>query len=528
MRFNYHLFSLCRGIFKSGRTYRQLFIAIALFSIFGNLGARARQEIDSTVLNDIDQTKATFDDNLDSLVNSWYVQHNATKEDLVNDSALNNLVFSNIPDSVFFDRLQRIPSCFKLTYNPIVRGYIEMYSQRKVELVQVMLGFSKYYFPIFDEIFDYYDVPNEIKYMSIIESALNPKARSRTRAIGLWQFMYGTGKLYGLEINSLVDERRDVIKATKAAARFSHDLYEIFGDWQLVVAAYNCGPANVNKAIRRAGGKKDFWEIYRYLPRETRGHVPAFIAATYVMNYYKEHNLIPYPISMPSNVDTIKLNKQFNLGQISDVLGIPLSQLREMNPQYIRDIIPARLGHPYSVILPVEYTSKFIDLEDSIYAYKKDEYFNVKDLTKGPTLKSSKNAKVKPVNNNYSAIYYTVKTNDNLGLISEAYKCSVNSLMDWNDLYTSRIVVGQKLIIYVPKQKAKGKQVTAEASKENSKANQSAKDNSIIYYTVKQGDTLWDIARLYPGVTGEDLCKWNNLASANNIKPGQQIKIIKM
>jgi membrane-bound lytic murein transglycosylase D len=258
--------------------------------------------------------------------------------------------------------------------------------------------------------------------------------------------MYGTGKLYGLEINSLVDERRDVIKATKAAARFSHDLYEIFGDWQLVVAAYNCGPANVNKAIRRAGGKKDFWEIYRYLPRETRGHVPAFIAATYVMNYYKEHNLIPYPISMPSNVDTIKLNKQFNLGQISDVLGIPLSQLREMNPQYIRDIIPARLDHPYSVILPVEYTSKFIDLEDSIYAYKKDEYFNVKDLTKGPTLKSSKNAKVKPVNNNYSAIYYTVKTNDNLGLISEAYKCSVNSLMDWNDLYTSRIVVGQKLI----------------------------------------------------------------------------------
>ena len=504
--------------------------------------ANSKQVYDSTAVNDINQIKPVFDDNLDSLLNLWYVQHSPIQIDMVNDTSLNNTINTNIPDSVYIDRLARIPSMFKLTYNPIVRKYIEMYYQRKPELVKVMLGLSKYYFPIFDDIFDYYEVPTEIKYMSIIESALNPKARSRTRAIGIWQFMYGTGKLYGLTINSLVDERRDPIKETHAAAQYAKDLYQIFGDWQLVVAAYNCGPVNVNRAIRRAGGKRDYWDIYKYLPRETRGHVPAFIAAVYIMNYYKEHNLSPTPISLPIRTDTIMIHRELNLMQVSEFLRIPINQLRDLNPQYIHDIIPAVGGLSYSLALPLEYTSKFIDKEDSIFAYKDSFYFNQKELLKSPNYTSYKGGKIKP-SGKYSAVYYTVKTNDNIGYISDWFDCRVADILDWNDLYTSRIRAGQKLVLYVPrksssyyeqidnmtfddKQKMKGKTAIVSPTQIAKPLVQNI-DNSgnFIYYVVKQGDTLWDIAKLYPGVTGEDICRWNNITSSTMINPGQKIKI---
>ena len=504
--------------------------------------ANSKQVYDSAAVSDINQIKPVFEDNLDSLLNLWYVQHSPISVDIANDTSLNNTINTNIPDSVYIDRLARIPSMFKLTYNPIVRKYIEMYYQRKPELVKVMLGLSKYYFPIFDDIFDYYEVPTEIKYMSIIESALNPKARSRTRAIGIWQFMYGTGKLYGLTINSLVDERRDPIKETHAAAQYAKDLYQIFGDWQLVVAAYNCGPVNVNRAIRRAGGKRDYWDIYKYLPRETRGHVPAFIAAVYIMNYYKEHNLSPTPISLPIRTDTIMIHRELNLMQVSEFLRIPINQLRDLNPQYIHDIIPAVGGLSYSLALPLEYTSKFIDKEDSIFAYKDSFYFNQKELLKSPNYASYKGGKVKP-SGKYSAIYYTVKTNDNIGYISDWFDCRVADILDWNDLYTSRIRAGQKLVLYVPrksssyyeqidnmtfddKQKMKGKTAIVSPTQIAKPLVQNI-DNSgnFIYYVVKQGDTLWDIAKLYPGVTGEDICRWNNITSSTMINPGQKIKI---
>ena len=327
-----------------------------------------------------------------------------------------------------------------------------MYTQRKRDRVQVMLGLAEYYFPKFDEIFDYYGVPNELKYISIIESALNPRARSRTRAIGVWQFMYGTAKLYGLSMNSLVDDRRDPIKETHAAAKFSKDLYAIFGDWQLVVAAYNCGPGNVNKAIRRAGGRRNFWDIYRYLPRETRGYVPAFIAAVYTMNYYKEHNITPIPVSMPLKTDTILINKPLHLMQVSELLKIPIAELRDLNPQYLYDIIPAK-GVSYPLSLPVEYTSKFIDLKDSVYSYKDSVYFKNKELSKSPNYTSYKNGSIKP-NGNYKPIYYTVKTGETLGAIAIRFNCRINDIMDWNDLYGNRIRAGQKLVIYVPKKSA--------------------------------------------------------------------------
>ncbi len=530
-------------VFKTAFLRKITTIALIILGLNGtSLLASSKQVDDSIAANDVNQIKPVFEDNLDSLLNLWYVQHGSASIDMVNDTTLNNTIVSNIPDSVYISRLARIPSYFKLTYNPIVRRYIEMYIQRKPELVQVMLGLAEYYFPKFDDIFDSYDVPTELKYMSIIESALNPRARSRTRAIGIWQFMYGTGKLYNLTINSLVDERRDPIKATHAAAQYSKDLYQIFGDWQLVVAAYNCGPVNVNRAIRRAGGKKDYWDIYRYLPRETRGHVPAFIAAVYIMTYYKEHNLTPVPVAMPQRTDTIMIHKELNLMQVADFLKIPINQLRDLNPQYIHDIIPALGGLSYSLALPMEYTSKFIDKEDSIFAYKDSIYFNQKELLKSPNYSTYKNGRIKPTGK-YSAVYYTVKTNDNIGFISEWFDCRINDIMDWNDLYTSRIRAGRKLVLYVPrksysyyeqidnmsfedKQKMKGKTATTTSIQTPKPIAQNI-DNSgnFIYYVVKQGDTLWDIAKLYPGVTGEDICRWNNLSASTMITPGQKIKI---
>lgn len=517
------------------------FLSIFVSLIFISPLLLGKQDNDSTFVNDVNQTKPIFEDNLDSMLNLWYVQNSAITEDLVNDSILNDSIISNIPDSVYAYRLSRIPSVFKLTYNPIVRKYIEMYTQQKRDRVRVMIGMTDYYFPIFDDIFDYYDVPNEMKYMSIIESALNPRARSRTRAIGVWQFMYGTGKRYGLTINSLVDERRDPVRETHAAAQFCKDLYDIFGDWQLVLAAYNCGPGNVNKAIRRAGGRKDFWDIYRYLPRETRGHVPAFIAAVYTINYAKEHNITPIPTFMPTRTDTVMVNRDLHLLQVAQILKLPIEQLRDLNPQYIHDIIPAK-GTQYPLMLPVEYTGKFIDFQDSIYAYKDSIFFNYKELNKSPNYNAySKKGGIRPTGN-FTSVYYTVKMGDNLGVISEWFDCRINDLMDWNDLYSSRIRSGQRLVVYVPKKSSyyyqqinamtfdqkrqlkNGGAVkrTAVSIQTTVNENQSTK---FVYYTVKEGDTLWDIAKKYPGISDADIRKWNNLSESSNIIPGQQIKI---
>ena len=518
------------------KTYFVLFfLAMASFSF-------AMQPGDSAILNDVNQIKPVFDDNLDSLLNLYYVHNSPAVEDMVNDTSLRDSVYSNIPDSIYINRLSKIPSAFKLTYNPIVRQYIEMYTQRKRDRVEVMLGLAEYYFPKFDDIFDSYGVPTELKYMSIIESALNPRARSRTRAIGIWQFMYGTGKRYGLNVNSLVDERRDPIKETHAAAQYSKELYDIFGDWQLVVAAYNCGPANVNKAIRRSGGKKNYWDIYRYLPRETRGHVPAFIAAAYVMTYYKEHNLIPVPISMPLRTDTIMISHELHLMQVADVLKIPIAQLRDMNPQYLMDIIPAKNGLSFPLTLPLEYSAKFIEKQDTILKYKDSVYFNQKELFKSPNYTSYKGNTLK-LSGNFTSIYYTVKPGESLGIIAEWFDCRINDLMDWNDIYNYRIRAGQKLVIYVPrksvsfyeqfnnasfneKQKLKGKE-SAQVAQPKSKPATLSSDNSgnFIYYIVKQGDTIWDIAKQYPGISGEDICRWNNLSENSFILPGQKIKI---
>jgi len=276
----------------------------------------------------------------------------------------------------YIERLRRLPTVMEMAYNDVVQQFIDRYSGRLRRSVSLMLGASNFYMPIFEEALEAYDMPLELKYLPIIESALNPKAVSRVGATGLWQFMLTTGKQYGLEVNTLVDERRDPTKASYAAARYLRDLYRIFGDWNLVIAAYNCGPGNVDKAIHRAQtaskdsaiNVKDYWHIYPYLPKETRGYVPAFIAANYIMTYYSQHNICPLRTRLPQKTDTIVVNRDVHLAQVAGVLDIDLDMLRSLNPQYRRDIVPG-LTKPSALKLPLTDVSRFIDNQDSIYAY---------------------------------------------------------------------------------------------------------------------------------------------------------------
>lgn len=271
-------------------------------------------------------------------------------------------------DDVYADRLSRMPTAIDMPYNTIVRQFIDRYCTRLRRSVSVMLGTSNFYMPIFEEALEAYNVPLELKYLPVIESALNPKAVSRVGATGLWQFMLSTGKQYGLRVNSLVDDRRDPIRASYAAARLLRDLFRIFGDWTLAIAAYNCGPANVNKAIRRSGGLRDFWKIYPYLPSETRGYVPAFIAANYVMTYYCEHNICPMLTNLPERTDTIIVDRNISLNTISKFCDINIDLLRELNPQYRRDLVNGST-EPSTIRMTIPSMNKFLELQDTIFAY---------------------------------------------------------------------------------------------------------------------------------------------------------------
>jgi membrane-bound lytic murein transglycosylase D len=305
---------------------------------------------------------------LDSLLNDWQVKNFIDQQKECSTSP-NNPIF---PDSVYIDRLQRIPAVMEMPYNDVVRKFIVLYTGHMRNQISFMLSACNFYVPMFEEALDAYDVPMELKYLPVIESSLNPKAVSPVGAAGLWQFMLYTGRQYGLEMNSLVDERRDPVKETWAAARYLKDLYNIYHDWNLVIAAYNCGPNNINKAIRRSGGKTDYWAIYNYLPRETRGYVPAFIAANYVMTYYCNHNICPMETNIPISTDTIQINRELHFDQIAAVLHIDKKMIRSLNPQYRRDIIPGE-SHPYTLRLPQSEISKFIDHQDSIYSYRSNE-----------------------------------------------------------------------------------------------------------------------------------------------------------
>ena len=319
----------------------------------------------------------TYD--LDSLLN-LYMSKNYLDEDGDCNMRDINPVYSR---EDYVNRLSRLPTVMEMAHNDVVQKFIDRYTGRLRHSISYMLGAFNFYLPIFEEALEMYQLPLELKYLPIIESALNPKAVSRVGATGLWQFMIGTGKQYGLQVNSLVDERRDPVKSSLAAARYLRDLYRIFGDWNLVIAAYNCGPENINKAIRRAQAAnkdsvvnvKDYWHIYPYLPRETRGYVPAFIAANYIMTYYSQHNICPMRTRLPTKTDTIMVDRNIHLEQVAGVMGIDIDMLRSLNPMYRRDIIPGA-SEPSPLRLPQTEVSRFIDLQDSIYSHRSNELLN--------------------------------------------------------------------------------------------------------------------------------------------------------
>lgn len=378
--------------------------------------------------------------------------HTAWAEKLPNDSTQKQVCTPDckIPqyaDSVYAQRLKTIPALISLHYNQHVRKYIEYYTVRRREVLSRLIAQAEHYFPLFEPVLDKYNLPLELKYLPVIESALNPNAVSRAGATGLWQFMYSTGKLYGLKVSSYVDERRDPLRATEAAARLMANLYQRYGDWLLVLAAYNCGPGNVNRAIKKAGGKEDFWLIYDYLPRETRNYVPLYVAAVYALNFYEKHNVCPAENTLP-RADTVSVKKTLKFSQIAEVIDMPVEQIALLNPQFKRRIVPANSKKSYVLRLPPSKVLDFIALEDSIYntnpkKKQKKQHYAHKAKTKKHTTPPK-----------HTKLFYTVRKGDNLSYIASWYRVKINQIKNWNNLKSNLILVGQKLKVYVPEHKA--------------------------------------------------------------------------
>ncbi len=380
--------------------------------------------------------------NLDSLLHDWHSRKYLLYDSLCVGSGTN----PDFPDSIYRQRLDNLPTIVPMVYNQPVRVVIDRYASRGRALVSYMLGVMQFYSPIIEQALDFYGVPQELKYLPVIESAMNPVAVSRAGATGMWQFMYPTGKSYGLKLNSLVDERRDPIKATWAAAHHLRDMYDLLGDWTLAIAAYNCGAGNVNKAIHRSGSgsRPDFWDIYWNLPRETRGYVPAFIAANYIMNYYAEHGICPMETTLPLANDTVMLHRNVYLQQISAVCDIDMEALRALNPQYKEDLIPGAY-EPYSLRLPMDKIAVFIDKSDSVYAYQHDTFFPPRKVVEPQPVTSSRSSARAGKG---SLTIHKIRAGESLGTIARKYGVTVSQIKKWNGLRSDRITAGKTLKIY--------------------------------------------------------------------------------
>ena len=420
----------------------------------------------------------SLNESLGNLLHNWQVDFSNSKNECDNGE---NIVYS---DSVYIERLYNLPTEMELSFNSVVRTYIEMYTARRRDLVSYMLSLGDYYYPIFEEVLDRYELPLELKYLPVIESALNPVAVSRMGATGLWQFMLRTGQQYQLEVNSLVDERRDPYKATEAAARFLSDLYQIYGDWNLVIAAYNCGPGNVNKAIARSGGKQDYWDIYYQLPKETRGYVPAFIAANYVMNYNNEHNICPQESSNDFlTLDTVHVTSEIHFNQISSVLDIPIEDIRRYNPQYKQDKIPGN-HKSYALVLPTKDIYAFLSNKDDILDHNRSIFLTHRK----ETLTESNDGTT--VTGDFINTYYKIKKGDTLGAIARRNGTTVSRLQSMNNMRSTKLSIGKSLVVRQTPRPTPAK----EDIQETNTVLASGENVKNTYYRVKKGDTLGAIA----------------------------------
>ena len=371
----------------------------------------------------------------DSLLHAWYSELRFPEDERYRNIGMDAARFSsNVSDEEMMRRLSAMNPFFSIPFNETVKNYMILYTEKMPRHTRLMMGRSAYYFPIFEEILARYGLPLELKYMAVLESNLNPTAESRAGACGIWQFMYRTGRLYGLRINSFMDERMDVEKSADAAARYLRDAYSVFGDWNLAICSYNCGSGNVNKAIKIAG-KSDFWSIYPYLPRETRGYVPAIVGIMYAFNYASEYGLVPMDAGMPAVVDTFEIRRNLHFKQINEVVGVPLETVRMLNPQYTHDIIPGNQG-VCILNLPYNWTGPFIAGRDSLYVHKADELLNAQVI---------KNIEESGME---ERIAYKVREGDYLGRIAQKNHCTVAQLKKWNHLRSDKLRIGQVLYIY--------------------------------------------------------------------------------
>lgn len=423
-------------------------------------------------------------------------------------------VLPEFHDSIYEKRVKSLDELtpFELDYNVEVKRYIHVYANKRREQVSRMLGLSAYYFPMFEEVLDRYDLPLELKYLAIVESALNPTARSRVGAAGIWQFMFGTARLQGLKVSSYIDERHDPFRSTEAACKYLSQLYSIFGDWNLALAAYNSGPGNVSKAIRRSGGKRTYWEIRPYLPRETRGYVPAFIAVNYIMNHAEDHLIYPRSV-MPSyfQTDTVYIREKVSFDQIAKLTGIDKDEIRFLNPAYRHQIIPKVESNPCKLVLPASRMGVFISHEDSIYKLAAADF-------------KRKEVKLPTYVELDQRIRHKVRRGEVLGTIAEKYGVSVSSIRRWNGLRGNTIRIGQRLNIYPRKLPSTSTASTSSSTSKKSQATPSPKGDYVTY-TVRNGETFYSIARKYPGISAENIMKWNNIRNAKRLKPGMDLKI---
>ena len=508
-----------------------VFITILLTTLCGF----SQTEIDTLKLQKIEDSKELFSkdtlfiNEIDTL--KFKLQKEAT---LIDSLWLNELISSPLYDTIQYvikddeilvtdleelptkllkERLEILDSKtpFHIEYNKQLEQLIKTYLKRRKSAFSNLMEKARYYFPLFEEQLDKYNIPLEVKYLAIVESALKPRARSRVGATGLWQFMYQTGKQFNLKVSSYVDERSDPYKATEAACKYLASLYKIFGDWDLALAAYNSGPGNVSKAIRRSGGSKNYWNIRHNLPRETAGYVPAFYATLYIFEYAKEHNIKAKKKSFVYfETDTVQVKKQLTFEQLYETLNVDIEVLQFLNPQYKLDIIPYIKGRNYTLTLPIKDIGNFVSNEQQIYAYVDAE--------------EAKREKPLPkyfeMNNR---ITYRVKSGDFLGKIANKYGVSVSKLKKWNNLRSTRLRIGQRLTVY-PRRISTN--VAVKSNKKTSKKTPPKGDFKT--YTVKKGDSLWSIAQKYSNVSVQNIKDWNNIWSVKSLKPGTKLKIFKI
>ena len=429
----------------------------------------------------------------------------------VTDLTFEEVDFPELPTDTLKARLKELDARtpFNVEYNPALESVIKSYLKNRRELLQRLITLSAYYFPMFERELDNYNIPLEIKYLAVVESALRPRAKSRVGATGLWQFMYSTGKLYGLDVSSYVDERSDPIKSTEAASKYLAKLYEIFGDWDLALAAYNSGPGNVTKAIRRSGGYQNYWNIRHNLPRETAGYLPAFLANMYIFEYAEQHGFKKMkPEFAYIETDTIHVKQMITLDQVSEVTDVDIEQLQFLNPSYKLDIIPYIKDENYTLRLPRSAIGSFVSNEDAIYSYAKAEF----------------DKREKPLPQFFDSdakTTYTVRSGDYLGRISRKFGVRVSQIKQWNGLRSNDIRIGQRLTIY-----PKNYVAVSNSSKASNVPSKIKVTGDVITYVVKSGDSLWSISQKFPGVSVQNLKDWNDI-SGNKLKPGMKLKISK-